>query len=180
VRRRARRRDLESPTWALALLGRALRADEQSNALRFLDRQARAIGAFFTRYDLLLTPTLAQPPFAIHALQPSRAERLLLQTLGSIGSGKLIRWLDLLDRLAGEVFQAIPYTPVFNVTGQPAMSVPLWWNGAGLPVGVHLVGRFAEEATLFRIAGQLERARPWADRVPSVARVPVPQAASRT
>jgi amidase len=78
----------------------------------------------------------------------------------------VIRWLDLLDRLAAEVFQAIPYTPVFNVTGQPAMSLPLWWNPAGLPVGVHLVGRYADEATLFRLAGQVEGARPWANRLP--------------
>jgi amidase len=55
---------------------------------------------------------------------------------------------------------------MFNVTGQPAMSIPLYWTEAGLPIGVQLVGRFAEDATLFRLAGQLERARPWFDRLP--------------
>jgi amidase len=58
---------------------------------------------------------------------------------------------------------------VFNVTGQPAMSVPLHWNDGGLPIGAHLVGRFAAEATLFRLAGQLERARPWFHRLPPLA-----------
>ncbi|HXV87184.1 MAG TPA: amidase, partial [Gemmatimonadales bacterium] len=57
---------------------------------------------------------------------------------------------------------------VFNVTGQPAMSVPLYWNGQNLPIGVHVVGRFGDETTLFRLAGQLERARPWSHRVPPV------------
>lgn len=164
--RRATRTELEPPTWALRLLGRALRADELSVAIRFLERQARGIGQFFTRYDALLTPTLAEPPFPTGQLQPRPGEWRLLQVLGVIGSGRVIRAANLLDELAGKVFQAIPYTPVFNVTGQPAMSVPLWWNEAGLPVGVQLVGRYADEATLFRLAGQLERARPWAHRLP--------------
>jgi amidase len=70
-------------------------------------------------------------------------------------------------KLAAETFEFTPYTPVFNVTGQPAMSVPLHWNAAGLPIGMHVVGRFGDEATLFRLAGQLERARPWFDRAPA-------------
>jgi amidase len=71
--------------------------------------------------------------------------------------------------MAARTFDFVPYTPVFNVTGQPAMSVPLHWNVQGLPIGMHFAGRFGDEATLFRLAGQLERARPWADRTPPVA-----------
>ena len=60
------------------------------------------------------------------------------------------------------------YTPMFNATGQPAMSIPLHWNEDGLPIGSHFVGRFGDEATLFRLAAQLEAARPWAGRRPSI------------
>ncbi len=165
---RAHRHHFEPATWALALLGRALKAPELSVALRFLDRQVRIVGQFFTGYDALLTPTLAVPPFPTGSLQPKPGERLLLQAAGLLGTGRPLKMMGLLNQLAAQVFQAIPYTPVFNVTGQPAMSVPLWWSDAGLPVGVQLVGRYADEATLFRLAGQLEQARPWADRVPPI------------
>jgi amidase len=62
----------------------------------------------------------------------------------------------------------VPYTPVQNATGQPAMNVPLYWNAEGLPIGAHFVARYGDEATLFRLAAQLEESRPWAHRRPPV------------
>jgi len=164
--RRLRRADVEPATYLLILLGRGLGADQFTIATRALDRYAREVSRLFVDFDLLLTPTLAMPPFPIGALQPTARERFLLELLGRIGSGRVARMANVLDEMAAKVFEWIPYTPVFNVTGQPAMSVPLWWNGEGLPVGVHFVGRYADEATLFRLAGQLEQARPWAGRRP--------------
>ena len=82
----------------------------------------------------------------------------------------MVRAAGMLDEAAKDAFAFIPWTPVFNVTGHPAMSVPLHWNAQGLPVGVHLVGRFGREDVLFRLAGQLERARPWMGRLPELAR----------
>ena len=64
--------------------------------------------------------------------------------------------------------RAFPFTPPFNFTGQPAMSVPLAWSSDGLPLGMQFVGRYADEATLFRLAAQLENARPWIERKPPV------------
>jgi len=159
-------RDFEAATYALGLLGQALSASDYANASRQLQVAAREIGRFSERYDVLLTPTLAQPPVLIGALQPSGSERLLLKLIGTLNAGWLLKSPKLLKPLAAKTFDYIPYTPIFNVTGQPAMSVPLHWNAAGLPIGMHFVGRFGDEATLFRLAGQLERARPWFDRAP--------------
>jgi amidase len=117
-------------------------------SVAFLQQAARTIARFMERYDLMLTPTLAEPPIP----------------LGSFDSTP-----D--NPLAGlyRAAQFAPFTPVCNFTGQPAMSVPLYWDGDGLPIGAHFIGRFGDEATLFRLAGQLEKARPWAKRRPSVA-----------
>lgn len=170
VGRRLRRADLEPESWALALLGRALTAADYANALRRLEAAGRRVGTFFERFDALLTPTLASPPPRIGELGPTRRESLLLRALGAFGSGRLVRIAGLLERGAADAFGFTPWTPVFNATGQPAMSVPLHWNAAGLPVGVHFVGRFGDEATLLRLASQLEEARPWFELLPALAR----------
>ena len=119
------------------------------------------------------SPTLASPPPLIGTIGPSDSERTQLRILGLFGSGRLVRFAGLIDEAAKNSLDFIPWTPISNVTGDPAMSVPLFWNDEGLPVGVHLVGHFADDATLIRLAGQLERARPWFDRLPALAREPV-------
>jgi amidase len=158
--------DVEVATWALGLVGKAFSASDYTSSMRRLQLAGRTCGAFLTRYDLLVTPTLGAPPFPIGALQPSSAEKAALSLLGRLGLGGVLKAAGLLEETATKVFGFIPYTPLFNVTGQPAMSVPLYWNAHGLPIGTQVVARFGDEATLFRVAGQLERARPWAGRVP--------------
>ena len=170
LRRKGRPGDFEPATWALALLGGAIPAAELSRAVRLLQRTARTTAPFFARYDVLLTPTLSAPPVLTGALQPTPRERLLLELLGGLRSGRLLRWARILEQTAAKVFDFIPWTPVINATGQPAMSLPLWSNAAGLPIGVHCVGRFGDEATLYRLAAQLEQARPWLERLPPLAR----------
>ena len=86
--------------------------------------------------------------------------------LSRLNAGWLMKALGVIKPLADKTFEFMPYTPVFNVTGQPAMSLPLHWSAGGLPVGMHFVGRFGDEATLYRLAGQLERAQPWVQRMP--------------
>ena len=168
--RRVRSSELEPPTWALNLLGSAMPAVEYARAVRLLQRVSRETAEFFNRYDVLLTPTVATPPFLTGALQPTSKERRLLETLGKLGSGRAFRWAGAIDQMAEKVFDWIPWTPLANATGQPAMSVPLCWSRAGLPIGMHFMGRYGEEGTLYRLAGQLEQARPWFAHLPAVAR----------
>jgi amidase len=159
--------DFDASTYGLGLLGKALSASDYTSAWRLLQGAALEIGRFFEQYDVLLTPTLSQPPVPVGALQPSKPERALIKLIGLLNAGWLLNALGVIKPLAAKTFDFIPYTPLFNVTGQPAMSVPLHWNDAGLPIGMQFAGRFGDEATLFRLAGQLERAQPWIDRVPA-------------
>jgi amidase len=158
--------DFETGTSALALLGQAFSAGDYAKALNYLMASARDVGRFFEGYDILLTPTLSQPPIPTGSLQPSGAERFMVGLVGRLNAAWLLNALGVIKPLANKTFEFIPYTPIFNVTGQPAMSLPLYWNEAGLPIGMHFVGRFGDEATLLRLAGQLERAQPWFDRAP--------------
>ncbi|WP_306522716.1 amidase [Gemmatimonas sp.] len=166
LRRAPRNDDVEAATWALGLVGGSYSAADYASSVRLLQLAGRTVGRFFTQYDVLVTPTLGAPPFPIGALQPSSMERAALALFGTLRLGGVLRAAGLLDETARKVFGFIPYTPLFNVTGQPAMSVPLYWNAQGLPIGTQYVSRLGDEATLFRLAGQLERARPWAGRVP--------------
>jgi amidase len=136
---------LEPLNRALAERAHATSSVDYVLATAGLREIARRIVRFWNDFDLLLTPTLAQPPVEI----------------GSILSGD--PWEQF--RKAA-VFT--PFTPVVNVTGQPAVSLPFAWSEDGLPIGVHLIGRPADEATLLRVSAQLERARPWRDRRPPV------------
>jgi amidase len=170
-KRRAARADYEAATWALGLLGRATPASEYALAAGRLQAASREVASFFERHPVLLTPTLAQPPAPIGALQPGAGERRLMALLNPLGAGWAYRAGGMVEQLARKTFAYMPYTPLFNVTGQPAMSVPLHWNADGLPIGLQFAGRFGDEALLLRLAAQLERALPWAARMPaSVAR----------
>lgn len=158
-------RDFDPSSFGLGMLGKALSARDYAEASRYLQVASRGISGFFGGYDLLLTPTLAKPPVPIGSLQPSAAEKALIRVIGSFDGGWLLKALGIIKPLAAQTFEFMPWTAVFNVTGQPAMSVPLEMAG-GLPCGLHFVAKFGDEATLLRLAGQLEKARPWADKVP--------------
>ncbi|MCB8968658.1 MAG: amidase [Ardenticatenaceae bacterium] len=160
-------RDYEPSTWVMGLLGQTVTAVEYVTAVRYLQQSARSIGQFFTHYDVLLTPTLAMPPFPIGQLQPRPIEKLLMGLVNRLNAGWLLAATGATEPAAKRIFDFIPYPPLCNITGQPAMSVPLHWNAAGLPIGLHFMGRFGDEATLFSLAGQLETARPWFHKRPS-------------
>jgi amidase len=137
----------EPATWMMYEMGKACTAVDYGNALTTIQKAARKIAEFFTRYAVWLTPTVAEPPVPLGAF-----------------TSQTDPWDGLIR--AG---MFAPFTGMANFTGQPAMSVPLFWNSQGLPIGTQFVGRFGDEATLFRLASQLEQARPWARHWPPAA-----------
>ncbi len=169
LKRTASREEFESGTWRLGLLGKQFSAPDFSRSLNLLHRTARQIGWFFQEYDVLLTPTLSQPPLVTGTFSPKETQRAGMEELfDKLSTGELIDRRDELEILSQHTYEFMPYTSLFNVTGQPAMSVPLYWNDAGLPIGMQFVGRYGDEATLFRLASQLEKAKPWSDRIPPI------------
>jgi amidase len=147
VGRTAGEEDVEPLTWSLVEIGRSLDSGRYLQSLQELQKITRQIAQYFEGIDVLLTPTLGEPPAPLGTFDSPPGESL---------TG--------LFRAAAYV----PFTPPFNVTGQPGISLPLHWSKEGLPIGVQFVGRFGDEETLLSLAGQLEQAAPWADRRPPV------------
>jgi len=140
---------LEPINRALAEDARATTSPELTTAIQRLQQAARVVVAFWDEVDVVVTPTLALPPVPVGWT--------FEDTSG--------------DPHAAFAKQILftPFTPLVNVTGQPALSLPLHGSEDGLPIGVQLIGRPFGEATLLRLAAQLEQARPWADRRPPIA-----------
>jgi amidase len=139
--------ELEDTTWELVELGRSTSAAGLLEAVDAFGAAARRIGPFFETHDAWLTPTLARRPEPLGILNRSQGGALAWQRFDSSFN---------------------PWNPIANITGNPAMSLPLHWSDDGLPIGVLVTGRYGDEATLFRLAGQLEAARPWAERRPPI------------
>ncbi len=138
--------ELESLTLAYLEEGERVTAADYLMAVQYMQNLTRGIAKFMSNFDVLLTPTLGSPPLPLGSFASSPGDPMALGVCSTF----------------------VPFTPVFNATGQPAMSVPLYWNAEGLPIGTHFVGRYGDEATLYRLAAQLEKARPWANRYPAI------------
>jgi len=139
--------DVEPLTWALAEIGRARHSGEYLAAVGQHQALSRMLaGVYESGFDLLLTPTMGEPPPPLGSFDDSGADPL-----------------DAFHR----AFIDGCFTAAFNATGQPAISLPLHWSDAGLPIGVQLVAPLGREDVLLRVAAQLEQAVPWADRIPS-------------
>ncbi|MDE2480613.1 MAG: amidase [bacterium] len=158
--------DLEPATRAMLAIACVLALDELTTAVAHQRALTDRFARFMERYDVVLTPTLAAPPIRIGELGLSASEKLQIEVLTRLKSPALIR--KAARDISARMFDWLPYTPIFNLTGQPAMSVPLYWTPEALPVGVQFAGRFGDEATLLRLAAQLETARPWAARRPPI------------
>lgn len=139
--------NLEAVTLATVEEARRLSATDLLVAMAHQNVISRQVGAWFEKYDVLVTPTIARPPVPLGEINQNRAGM------------KPMEWTR-------QVFAYCPFTPLFNTTGQPAISLPLHWTASGLPVGVQFAGRFGDESALVRLASQIEQARPWVSRRP--------------
>ncbi len=140
---------LEPVTWASYQAGLKRTGADYLGVVEDIQRFSRKTARWYDEggYDMILSPTICIPPTKLGAFQPVPEDP--------------IRWARMSNTF-------VAFTYVFNMTGQPAMSVPLFWNEDNIPIGVQFAGRFGDEATLFRLAAQLEQARPWGDRRPPI------------
>ncbi|MBW2144221.1 MAG: amidase [Deltaproteobacteria bacterium] len=168
--RKVKQSDVEDQTWTLGLLGRTLSSGYFVKSLREWDRVAREMGRFHQKYDLYLTPTLAAPPVKIGEMQLKPAERVAMKVVNTFGLGRLLKASGLIEKIAADSFSKVPFTQLANFTGQPAMSVPLYWTEDNLPCGVQFIAPLGDEVTLFKLAAQLEKEKPWFDRRPPAIR----------
>jgi amidase len=134
-------------TWTMYERGRQVTASQYMIAQALLQQASRQFASFFESHDLFLTPTLGQPPLKIGAIDFMSPKTTLLD-----------------ETMVGFAIAC----PVYNITGQPAISLPLSWNREGLPIGVMFGARYGDETTLYQLAGQLEQAHPWIDRKPPI------------
>ncbi|MEQ8586176.1 MAG: amidase [Thalassobaculaceae bacterium] len=138
---------LEKVTWEWARRGTARPASDYAAAVGVIHQAGRQLAAFYDRYDVMLSTVMRNPP----------------RPLGFLGQDE--RGVD--DFIAALVDE-MPVTPLANMSGTPAMSLPLAWSADGLPIGIHVGAAYGREDLLFRLAAQVEQAKPWADRRPEI------------
>jgi len=136
--------DLEPVTRRHAEIGKAISAHDYIRAVQTFHRTGRQLGQFLEKHDVLLSPTIARAHLPLG----------------------VVRMDGSLEQYQEGLAPMVAFTSVCNVTGVPAMSVPLAWTDDGLPIGLHFVGRFGAEEMLFSLAAELEGAQPWRDRRP--------------
>jgi amidase len=136
---------VEAVTWKCYEDGKRASALDLLIALDHHNAVSRQVAPFFQGVDAFLTPTISRPPAPLGEIDQNKAGL------------SAIDWTR-------QVFDYVPFTALYNTTGQPAISLPLHWTPQNVPIGVQFAGRFGDESTLLRLASQLEQARPWRDK----------------
>lgn len=170
IGRKAHWRDMEIDSWVMARYGELLSAGEFAWMRDFILAQGRIMHAFHADYDVLLTPVVNQLPAPVGSLATTPAQRHISRLLiGQFGWDWPLRASSLVEQESRRVMEYLGWTIPFNMSGQPAVSVPLYWNAQNIPVGTHLVARHGAESTLLQLSAELEQAQPWSQRRPPVA-----------
>jgi amidase len=154
----------EPDSLAVAELGRAAGVGALFAALDHINEHIHALEDFHARYDLFLTPTLAKPPLEIGSIATAAPLQAASRVIAKVRAGKLLNATGILEQPIADNLGWVPYTQLANLTGRPAISVPLHWTPGGLPLGVQFVGPLASDGLLLRLAAQLEEAQPWFQR----------------
>lgn len=166
-------RDVEPATWALTCRGRQLNAGAMAWARETALRQSTIMEQFHQQWDVLLTPTMNQPPALVGSLAlPASQEALSRTVIGRLGLHSLLKLSPLIQQGIDRTMHYMGWSAVANMTGEPSMSVPQYWTKpsstapAGLPIGTMYTGRMGDELTLLQLALQLEQAQPWWQQAP--------------
>ncbi|MEK6805843.1 MAG: amidase [Pseudomonadota bacterium] len=158
----------ELDTLAMAAFGNASTAPEYVEGYLRWSEYTRQLAEFHQKYDLWLSPTLARPPARVGQIATPHWQHVAMKILLTLGLSRVILKSGMIEQMVRENLKWVPFTQLGNLTGTPAMSVPLHWTASGLPLGVQFVAAHGGEGLLFRLAGQLERAKPWFDKRPPV------------
>lgn len=141
--REVRQDDVEAVTWAALESSRALAPDAYGRAIMTMHNHGRTMARFYENYDVIMSPTLARPAIKLGLMRMDREN---------------------LEEFDKAEMSFCPFSFAQNMSGEPSISLPLHWTPDNLPVGVMLSAPFGDEATLFKVAGQLERAKPWIEK----------------
>ncbi len=158
--------DVELTTWSLGRVGRVMLGADEERARRFIWQATKAFTSYFDRFDIMLSPVLATPPLKIAQNRLTGLEEIALRAATSLKRPWLMK--AVLRAIAGKSFAFAAFTQPFNMTGQPAMSVPLHWTPGGLPIGMQFAARLGADGLLLRLARQLEISQAWEKRRPPV------------
>lgn len=159
--------EVEPSTWALMTYGNQISAAEAYRARDIMLAQGRAAAEFHQRYDVLVTPVCPRiTPITGELAPPADQQRVSNLLLGRLDLGWLMKNNPLVEKQSRQALEYIGFTAPFNMSGQPAMSVPLYWHEDCLPVGTQFAAAHGNEQLLLQLAAELEQIQPWAHRMP--------------
>lgn len=159
---------VEDATRVLGYLGKVLSAGEFVEAKYLWNGFARRMHEYHRHFDLILTPTIAAEPIAIGATDPTPAEALMIKVVNGLRLHRALLKSGAVHKMMWQSLEKTPFTQLANLTGQPAMSVPLYWTDSGLPLGSQFIAPLGQDRRLLQLAAQLEQVQPWFDRRPSL------------